>query len=129
MKDICSSSPMRTKKLQINFEQSLTGECWIPTKNDSQRPRAKEKPQQDGRSGEIASRIKPYTCQRSSEGSNKTLCAPGPRDPTETEPGLCLSVSCRGTGQQWPATGAGALVAADLGHAACGTSPLGGVRH
>ena len=26
-----------------------------------------------------------------------------------------LSVSCRGTGQQWPATGAGALSAADLG--------------
>ena len=27
----------------------------------------------------------------------------------------CLSVSCGGTGQQWPATGAGALGAADLG--------------
>ena len=25
---------------------------------------------------------------------------PGPRDPTETEPELCLSVSCGGTGQQ-----------------------------
>ena len=23
---------------------------------------------------------------------------------TETEPELCLSVSCEGTGQQWPAT-------------------------
>ena len=33
--------------------------------------------------------------------------------PTETEPGLCLSVSCGGTGQQWPA--GGALGAADLG--------------
>ena len=41
-------------------------------------------------------------------------CAPGPRDPTETEPELGLSVSCRGTGQQWPATGAGALGTADL---------------
>ena len=30
---------------------------------------------------------------------------------------LCLSVSCRGAGQQWPATGAGALGAADLGMA------------
>ena len=27
----------------------------------------------------------------------------------------CLSVSCGGTGQQWPAAGAGALGAADLG--------------
>ena len=35
--------------------------------------------------------------------------------PTDTEPELCLSVSCRGTGQQWPATGA--LGAADPGMA------------
>ena len=38
--------------------------------------------------------------------------------PTETEtvPAFeCLRVSCRGTGQQWPATGAEALGAADLG--------------
>ena len=51
------------------------------------------------------------------EGSNKTLCATG--DSAETEPDLfeCLSVSCGGTGQQWPATGAGALGAADLGMA------------
>ena len=34
--------------------------------------------------------------------------------PTETEPELCLSVSCEDKGQQWPATGAGALGAADL---------------
>ena len=48
-------------------------------------------------------------------GFKQTLCAPGPRDPTETEPELCLSVSCRGMGQQWPAPGAGALGAADQG--------------
>ena len=35
--------------------------------------------------------------------------------PTETEPELCLSVSCRGAVQQWPAARAGALGAADLG--------------
>ena len=60
-------------------------------------------------------RIKPHTHQRCSEGSNKTLCAPGPRDPKETEPELCLSVFCGGMGQQWPVTGTGALDAADLG--------------
>ena len=43
------------------------------------------------------------------------MCIPG--DPTETEPDLPLSVSCRGMGQQWPVTGAGALGAADLGMA------------
>ena len=32
---------------------------------------------------------------------------------TETETELCLSVSCRGTGQQWTAVGAGALGAVD----------------
>ena len=42
---------------------------------------------------------------------------PGPRDPTETEKELCLSVSCGGTGQQWTAAGAGALDAVDLGMA------------
>ena len=36
------------------------------------------------------------------------------QDPTETEPELCLSVSCGGTGQQWPTAEAGALGAADL---------------
>ena len=52
-------------------------------------------------------------------GLIQTLCAPGPRDLTEvlteTEAELCLSISCGGTGQQWTATGTGALGAADLG--------------
>ena len=46
-----------------------------------------------------------------------TLCAPGPRDPTETETELCLSVAWGGKGQQWSAAGAGTLGAADLGMA------------
>ena len=37
-------------------------------------------------------RIKPHTHQRCSEGSNKTLCAQGPRDPRETESHLPLIV-------------------------------------
>ena len=59
------------------------------------------------------------------EGTNKTLCAPGCRNPTETEPELCLSISCRGMGQQWSAAGAGALGAADLAM----VRPLGGGHH
>ena len=47
-------------------------------------------------------------------GLKQTLCAPGPRDPTGTEPELCLSISCRCTGQQWSAAGVGALGAAGL---------------
>ena len=50
-------------------------------------------------------------------GFKHALCAPGHRDPTETETELCLSVSCGGTGQQWTAAGAGARGAADLGMA------------
>ena len=48
-------------------------------------------------------------------GLKQTLCTPGPRDPTETVPELCLSVSCEGMGQQWTAAEAGALGVADLG--------------
>ena len=50
-------------------------------------------------------------------GLKETLCTPGPRDPTETEPELCLSISCGGTGQQWTAIWTEALGAADLGMA------------
>ena len=45
----------------------------------------------------------------------KQTCAPGPRDLTETETELYLSVFCGGTGQQWTAEGAAALGVADLG--------------
>ena len=89
---MCSSSPVKTPELQPTAELPSTGECWSPPKKDIPHPRAKEKPQQDGRRGEIMFRIQPHTLQRLSEGSNKTLCAPGPRDPAETEPDLPLSV-------------------------------------
>ena len=45
------------------------------------------------------------------------MYTPGPRDPTETETELCLGVSRGGTGQNWIASGSGALVAVDLGMA------------
>ena len=56
----------------------------------TQPPRTKEKPQQDGRRGKIAFRIKPHSHQRRSEGSNKTFCTQG--DPTENKSDLPLSV-------------------------------------
>ena len=51
------------------------------------------------------------------EGTNKTVCAPGPRDSRETEPELCLSVSCKGMGDQWTTAGAEVLGAVYLGMA------------
>ena len=114
-KDVPSSSPRRSPKLQLGAEQPPTGECWIPPKKDIPRPRAKEKPKQDSRRGEISFRIKSHTRQWHLEGSKKTLRTAELRNPTETEPELCLSVSCGGTvGQQWPASGAGALGAGAL---------------
>ena len=65
-----SSSPVRTPKLQLATEQSSTGECWIPPKKDTPCPRAKEKPQQDSRRGEITFRIKFHTLQRYSESES-----------------------------------------------------------
>ena len=84
---------------------------------DTPRPRAKEKPQQDGRRGKTAFRIKPHIHQRRSEGSNKPCAHQDPETPTETETELYLRVSCEGTGQQWTAAGVGVLGAADLGMA------------
>ena len=113
-----SSSPARTPILQFIAEQPLTGECWILPKKYTRCPRAKDKLQQEGRRNEITFRIKPHTSQGFSDGSSNPLCAPGPRDPAETVRHAfeCLSVSCRGTSQQWPAVGRGPLAAADLGH-------------
>ena len=113
----------KNSKLQLADEQPLTGKCWIPPEKDTSHPKAKEKPQQDSRKGKIVFRIRLHTHQRHLEGSNKTLCASGPRDPTRdrARPAFeCLSVSCRGMGQQWPATETEALAAADLGGVVCG---------
>ena len=65
--------------------------------------RAKGKPQQDGRRGEFAFRIKPHTSQRCSEGSNKPCAHQDPETPQKLR--LCLSVSCGGTGQWWTTSG------------------------
>ena len=54
---------------------------------------------------------------RDAQRAQINLMSTRTQNPTETELELCFSVSCRGTGQQWPAAGAGALGAADLGMA------------
>ena len=101
------------------------------TKKDTSHPKAKEKPQQDGRRGKIAFRIKPHARQRPLEGSNKPCVHQDTEAPQRlTRPAFeCLSVSCGGKGQKWAATWTKALAAADLGHTACGISPLGGSCH
>ena len=51
---------------------------------DTPCPRAKEKPHKDSRRGKITFRIKLYLPEML-RGLKHTLCASGPRDPTETE--------------------------------------------
>ena len=127
LKNLCSSSPSRTPILQLAAKQPSTGECWIPPKKDTPNLRAREKPQQDSRKSKITLRTKPHTHQRCSEGSNKTLCAPGPRDSTETEPDLCLSLLWRYRSEACcKDRGSGCSY---LGHSACGISSLGGSHH
>ena len=79
-------------KSKLTAEKPSTGQCWIPLKKDTPHPRAKERPQQNGRRGKTVFRIKSHACQRCLEGSNKTVCTPGPRDATETEPDLPLRI-------------------------------------
>ena len=111
-KDVRSSSPAKTPKLQLAAEQLSTGECCILLKKDTPRSRAKEKPQQDGRRGKITFTIKPHNHQRCSEDSNKPSAHKDPETPQRLSQN-CVGVSPRG--QQWPATGARTLGAADLG--------------
>ena len=103
-------------KIATAAEQPSTAECWIPPKKDTPHQRAKVKPQQDGRRGKIAYRIKPQIPERLRRFKKKP-CVPQ-ETPQRWSTGRafdCLSVSCKGTGQQWPATGSGALGAIDLG--------------
>ena len=80
-------------------------------------PKGKEEAPARWQEGQIRiwnqSRFPPKTLR----GLKQTLCAPGQRDRTETEAELCLSISCGGTGQQWTATGTGALGTTNLGMA------------
>ena len=45
-KEMCSSSPARTPKLQLAAEKPSTGGCWNPPKEGTPCPRTKEKWQQ-----------------------------------------------------------------------------------
>ena len=85
-KYVRSSSPERSLKPKLAAEQASTRECWIPPKKDTPCTRAKEKPQQDGRRGEVMFRMKLLTRQRHSEGSNKLCAHQDPETPQRLSP-------------------------------------------
>ena len=80
----CTPFSCKNSKTTIHSWATVSWSMLDPTKI----PRAKEKPQQDARRGEIAFRIKPLPARE----LKQTLCTPGPRDPTDTEPN-CVWVS------------------------------------
>ena len=79
-----------------------TGECCIPPKKEPHIQGQRRSPSKrvEGAKSRLESKLVPA---RDLGGLKKTLCAPGHRDHTETEPELCLSLSSRGKCQQWPA--------------------------
>ena len=86
------SSLARTPKLQLAAEQLLTGECWISPKKMSHVQRQRKSPNKMAEGEKSHLESNPPAHQRCSEGSNKTVCTPEPRGPTETELDLPLSV-------------------------------------
>ena len=85
-----SFSPARTPKLQLAAEQLSTGECWIPPKKYAVHKRAKEKPQQDGRRGEIMFLIKAHNHQTLGRFKQNLVYT---RKPHRDEPDLPVSMS------------------------------------
>ena len=68
-------------KITTRCWTTITGECWIPPNKDTPHPRAKKKPQQDGRRGEITFGINTCTRQRRLEGSRKPCAHQDPETP------------------------------------------------
>ena len=58
-KDLCSSPPVRTLKLQLAIEQPLIGGYWNPPKKDIPCPKTKKQLQWDSRSGAITIKLNP----------------------------------------------------------------------
>ena len=123
-KDVCSFSPVRTPKLQLLAEQLLTGECWIPPEKIPHVQGQRRSPSKTVGEAKSCLESNPISA-RDTQRLKQTLCTPAPRDHTETDTELCLSISCGGMGQQWTPTGRGS----GCSRPGYGISPLGGGRH
>ena len=88
-------------------------------------PEAKEKPQQDGRRGKFTFRIKPHTCQRRSETSNK----PHVHQDPETPQGLSQNCVWVSPEEVWASSGLPQRQGSGCSRPGYGISPLGGGHH
>ena len=119
---MCSSSPVRTPKLQLTAEQPWTGECWIPPKKipHIQGQRRSPNKMAGGAKSNLESNPIPARDDRRAQTNPCVHQDPGTPTRDWARPTFeWLSVSCGGTCQQWPVTRKGALAAADLGSMSC----------
>ena len=90
-KDMSSSSPVRTPKLQLTGEQSSIGECWTPPrKNIPYIQGQRRSPSKMVGGMKLCLESNPIPNRNAQRTQTKILCTPG--DSTETEPDLSLSV-------------------------------------
>ena len=85
-------------KIAANGWTATDGRMVEPTQK-RHRIQGQRRSLEKGRRGKITFRIKAHTFQRCSEGWNKTLCMPGPRDPTRDW--ARLAFECMSSGLQW----------------------------
>ena len=83
---------MRTPKLQTTVEQPLTGEYWIPRKNDTPCWRGKEKPQRDSNEAKSCLESNLIHNREAQRAPTKPCVHQDPGTPQETEPHLPFSV-------------------------------------
>ena len=87
--DVCSSSPVRTPKLQFTAEQPLTGECRVHQKEISHVQGQRRSPSKMVGGAKSHLESNPIPARAARRAQTKPVHT---RDPTEIEPYLLLSV-------------------------------------
>ena len=109
-KDVSSSSPVRTPKLQLTAEEPLTGEGWIPPKKYAHGQRQRRSLSKMIGGAKLHLESNPIHTRDIQRAQTKP-CVHQETPQRLSRPAFeCLSVSCGHMGQQRPAAGAGALV-------------------
>ena len=89
---MCSSSPVRTPKLQLTAEQPLMGECWIPPKKISHIQGQRRSPNKMVGWAKSHLESNPIPAIDNRRAQTNPCVHQDPGTPQETEPDLPLSV-------------------------------------